>query len=89
MPENKSLLTFPCSFPIKIMGINSDDLIAAVAAIVSIHSPDFDPENAITIAKSSKGNYISVTVTINATSQEQIDAIYLALNKHDLVKFTL
>lgn len=87
--EKKSLLEFPCSFPIKIMGINNDNLIAEVTAVVSRHCNDFDPEDDIKIIHSTKGNYISVTATINATSQQQIDSIYLALNKHELVKFTL
>lgn len=87
--EKQSLLKFPCSFPIKIMGINDNSLIAEVTAVVAKHCTDFDPEDDIKIVPSSKGNYISVTATINATSQQQIDSIYLALNKHELVKFTL
>ncbi len=87
--DKKSLLEFPCSFPIKIMGINNENLVAEVVAVVARHCDDFDPEDNIKIVPSSKGNYISVTATINATSQQQIDSIYLALNKHELVKFTL
>jgi uncharacterized protein len=89
MSENKPLIEFPTLFPLKVMGINSNDLIAAVTAIIAIHCPDFAPEDDIKITPSKKGNYISVTATINATSQQQLDMIYSALNKHELVKFTL
>lgn len=89
MPENKPSIEFPCTFPIKIMGINSSALIADVAAIVAVHCQDFDPECDIKITPSTKGNYISITATINATSQKQLDSIYSELTKHELVKFTL
>ena len=89
MSKNKPLIEFPCTFPIKVMGINSSALIADVAAIVSVHCLDFDPEDDIKITPSTKGNYISVTAMINATSQQQLDAIYSDLSKHELVKFTL
>lgn len=89
MPENESLIKFPCTFPIKVMGINSSELIADVAAIVAVHCPEFDPDRDIKINPSTKGNYISITATVNATSQQQLDSIYLDLNKHELVKFTL
>lgn len=89
MPKNKPLIEFPCTFPIKVMGINSSALIADVTAIVAVHCPDFDPEDNIKITPSSKGNYISVTATVNATSQQQLDSIYSDLSKHELVKFTL
>ena len=84
-----SLLKFPCSFPIKIMGINSEDLVPEVVAIISARSHTFNPEADIVAKPSSKGNYLSITATIQAQSQEQLDNIYLALNKHELVKVTL
>lgn len=84
-----SLLKFPCSFTIKIMGINSDDLVAEVSAIIAAQSDSFDPETDITLKTSTKGNYLSISATINALSQEQLDTIYINLNKHSLVKVTL
>ena len=89
MSENKPLIEFPCTFPIKVMGINTSALITDVVAIVSLHCQGFNPDSDIKITPSTKGNYISVTATVNATSQQQLDTIYHALNKHDLVKFTL
>ena len=87
--DKKSVIEFPCQFPIKVMGVKHDDLIPEVVAIISAQVHDFNPELDIVIKPSSKGNYLSITAMINAKSQEQLDNIYRALNKHVLVKITL
>ncbi|MFN8770103.1 MAG: YbeD family protein [Neisseriaceae bacterium] len=87
--NKESLMQFPCLFPIKVMGINQSALISEVVAIISSYCRDFKPDVDITIKPSRKGNYISITATIVAQSQEQLDNIYIALNKHKLVKVTL
>jgi hypothetical protein len=38
---------------------------------------------------SSTGKYLSITATFTATSREQLDALYLELNSHELVVMTL
>lgn len=84
----ESLLTFPCEFPIKIMGRNGDILESEVVRIVRKHAPDLSPD-AVSSRSSGKGNYLAVTVIINATSKEQLDNIYLDLNAHEAVLMTL
>ncbi|MCU0609430.1 MAG: DUF493 domain-containing protein [Chitinispirillaceae bacterium] len=78
MPDKKELPQFPCSFPIKAMGKNSDEFCSLVTACVKKHLID---QNDITIAtKTSNGDtYISVTATITAQSRQQLDAIYQEL----------
>ena len=83
------LIEFPCQFPIKAMGTNAPDLIPEITAIIAANCNTFNPEADIACKESVKGNYISVTATITATSQQQLDNIYSALNKHELIKFTL
>ena len=83
------LLQFPCSFPIKIMGVNSNDLLPVVTAIITKHVSNFNPQSDIEIKTSSKGNYVAITATIIATSKAQLDNIYLELHKHELVKIML
>jgi putative lipoic acid-binding regulatory protein len=73
--EEESPLKFPCEFPIKAMGKSDCDLDIIVAEIMRKHVPDLS-EGAIKTRASAEGNYISVTVTINATSRKQLDAIY-------------
>jgi putative lipoic acid-binding regulatory protein len=38
---------------------------------------------------SPKGNYLSLTVTVRATSREQLDNLYRALSSHPMVKVVL
>ncbi|MBD9357805.1 YbeD family protein [Methylomonas albis] len=78
MSETESLLEFPCQFPIKAMGKHRDDFDAIVVEIVRRHVPDI-LEGAVTTRPSKAGNYLSVTVMIEAHSREQLDAIYMGL----------
>ncbi|MBL8434150.1 YbeD family protein [Zoogloea sp.] len=83
-----TLLEFPCEFPIKIMGARVDDFAQTVLEVVLRHAPDFDAA-AMQMRPSSKGNYLSITCTVNATSQAQLDALYVELSSHPLVKVVL
>ena len=70
-----SPLQFPCEFPIKAMGKSDCKLDIIVVEIIRKHVPDL-AEGAVHTRDSKEGNYISVTVTVNATSRVQLDAIY-------------
>lgn len=83
-----TLLEFPCDFPIKIMGARVDDFAQTVLEVVLRHAPDFDAA-AMQMRPSSKGNYLSITCTVNATSQAQLDALYVELSSHPMVKVVL
>jgi len=50
--------------------------------------PDFD-EARLELRESRGGNYLSVTLTVTATSREQLDNLYRALTGHPLVKVVL
>jgi len=78
MKERASLLEFPCDFPLKVMGRSESGFEARALAIVRSHLPDFDAAN-MHSAASRKGNYLSVTFDLRATSQEQLDALYREL----------
>ncbi len=79
MPET-SVLEFPCEFPVKALGRAGGALEQAVDNIMRRHVPDFDAE-AMRSRRSRHGSYISVTVTVRATSREQLDAIYRELSR--------
>jgi len=83
-----SLLTFPCVFPMKVMGRREDGFAQVVSDIVLKHAPDFHPET-IEMRSSKQGRYLSLTVTINARSREQLDALYSELSKHPMVTMVL
>lgn len=83
-----SLLTFPCVFPIKVMGRRQDEFAQVITDIVLKHAPDFHPET-IEMRSSKQARYLSLTVTINARSREQLDALYSELSKHPMVTMVL
>jgi putative lipoic acid-binding regulatory protein len=86
-PE-KSLLEFPCRFPIKAMGRQSDDFEQHVVGIVTSHA-ELWPGDSVWLTPSRGGNFISVTAVVNAISQQQLDAIYQELTDSDKVLMAL
>jgi len=87
-PARPTLLEFPCEFPIKIMGARVDAFAQAVVEVVLRHAPDFDPAS-VEMRPSRKGNYLAITCTIRAVSQQQLDELYRELSSHPLVKVVL
>lgn len=75
MEPEQTLLEFPCDFPIKAMGKAASGFEARALEIVRRHAEDFKDENMRVVA-SSKGNYLSATFVIRATSKAQLDALY-------------
>ena len=86
-PE-KSLLEFPCEFPIKVMGPARIEFEGLVVNIIRKHYPQLG-EAAITSRYSKDKNYMSMTVTITATSKKQLDAIYMDLTAEEMVLVAL
>ena len=78
MSEKESLLEFPCDFPIKAMGRCDSGFEVRALEIVRRHAPGFEPDD-MRIVASRKGNYLSVTFKVRATSQEQLDNLYREL----------
>jgi putative lipoic acid-binding regulatory protein len=64
----ESLLEFPCKFPIKAMGRNADDFQTVVTTLVFRHAELFSGEE-VRVQPSAEGNFLSVTVTIEAQSR--------------------
>jgi len=79
-----SLLEFPCDFPLKIIGFQRAGYAQAILDVVRRHAPDYDGTT-MEMRPSSKGKYLSLTCTILATSQPQLDALYQELCDHPLV----
>jgi hypothetical protein len=86
--EAASLLDFPTAFPIKIMGRRDGGFTKAVIEIVLRHAPDFVP-GSLESRPSREGKYLSLTATVNATSQAQLDALYRELCDHPSVVMVL
>jgi len=88
MADLDSIIEYPLDFPIKIMGLNSATFRPTMVALVRHHAPDFD-ETTVTERPSREGKYLSLTVTIRATSRQQLDGLYQALSDHPLVAMAL
>lgn len=86
--SQKSLIEFPSRFPIKVMGIKAEGFIEAVTMVARQFDPDFD-ECTIELRDSSTGKYLGITITVTATSREQLDELYRTLSTHPMVKVVL
>ena len=87
-PEQPSLIVYPSQFPIKVMGKRVDGFVQAVTSIAHIFDPDFDAAT-IELRESKGGKYLGVTITVTATSREQLDELYRTLSTHPMVKVVL
>jgi hypothetical protein len=86
--ERTTLLEFPCAFPIKIMGEAREGFADAMLEIVLRHAPDFVAAS-MEMKASSSGRYVSLTCTITAVSQVQLDDLYREISGHPLVSMAL
>ena len=87
-PNRSSLITYPSKFPIKVMGERQEGFVHALTRIAEQFDPAFDA-GAIELRESSGGKYLGVTLTVTATSREQLDQLYRALTSHPMVKVVL
>ena len=87
-PRKDSLIEYPCRFPIKVMGAMADGFADTLAEVAREFDPDFDAST-MELRPSKGGNYLGVTLTITATSREQLDNLYRALTGHPMVKIVL
>ncbi|MFM7631932.1 MAG: DUF493 family protein [Betaproteobacteria bacterium] len=83
-----SLIEYPSDFPIKIMGVMQDTFAQTMVDVIQRHDPDFHAGK-MSMRPSSKGNYLALTVTVRATSREQLDNLYRELSSHAMVKVVL
>lgn len=88
IPPEQSLIEYPSAFPIKVMGANTDGFAAAIVQIARQFDPGFD-EATLEQRPSRGGNYLGLTITITATSREQLDELYRTLSTHPMVKVVL
>ena len=87
-PRKDSLIEYPSDFPIKVMGLNQEGFVHAVTEIAKQHDPFFDASK-IELRPSSGDKYLGVTITVTATSREQLDNLYRALTSSPMVKVVL
>ena len=85
MNEN-DLWQFPCDFMFKAMAHANRSAEDEIVSVINRHGPgNYSPK----LNHSKNGNYVAVTVNFKATSKQQLDEIYLAVNELDCVKVCL
>ena len=88
-PEGReSLIEFPSAFPIKVVGSNEDGFVHAITHIARQFDSTFDAST-IELRESGGGKYLGVTITVRATSREQLDDLYRALSTHPMARWVL
>ena len=79
--NDETLLEFPCDFPIKLMGRKTDEFELTVRSLIEIHTGPID-DNAVRSSLSKNGRFVSVTITVTASSKQQLDNIYQDATDH-------
>ena len=83
-----SLIVYPSQFPIKVMGLRAEGFVHAISMIARQFDPGFDA-GTIELRESKGGKYLGVTITVTATSRDQLDELYRTLSTHPMVKVVL
>ncbi|MDM7951368.1 DUF493 family protein [Hydrogenophaga sp.] len=88
IPPERSLIEYPCHFPIKVMGAQVDGFLSAMVHIARSFDANFD-EDTIERRPSKAGNYLGLTLSVYVTSREQLDELYRTLTTHPMVRVVL
>ena len=88
VPEEETLIEFPCEFPVKVMGAAIPEFYSAIEKIVKNYDPEYN-SNETKQNTSKTGKYVSLTLNIHAKNKPQLDAIYQDLTYHELVLWAL
>jgi uncharacterized protein len=86
--NNPPRIEFPCRYPVKVMGDAAADFQARVLEIFQRHAPEVG-EGDVTAKPSSKGNYIALTIVIEATGPDQLESLFVELKTLAAVKLVL
>jgi uncharacterized protein len=88
IPPEESLIRYPSAFPIKVMGLQVEGYVEALVQVARHFDPAFDAST-VELRPSKAGKYLGVTLTVTATSREQLDELYRTLSTHPMVKVVL
>ncbi|MDD7804813.1 MAG: DUF493 domain-containing protein [Endozoicomonas sp. (ex Botrylloides leachii)] len=80
-------ITFPCDYPIRIIGAAGPDFKDFVIRIVKKYAPDFDGKADVKASKT--GKFLSVLVVITATGVDQLQALNAELKASGRVQIVL
>lgn len=80
------LLTFPCLYPLKVIGLDSPDLeLQAMQVIQQICPGDYQPVHHL----SRTGRYRSINLQVRLENKQQLEALYQQLSQLPSVRTLL
>ncbi|MDO8909582.1 MAG: DUF493 domain-containing protein [Pseudohongiella sp.] len=85
---NAPRIEFPCRYPVKVMGEAHEHFHIEVLAVFRQHASDVKDEH-VTARPSAKGNFVALTIEIEATGVEQLENLFADLKKLAAVKLVL
>lgn len=86
--SKESVLKFPCDFPIKVVGRATEQFELNVLSIVRENGGKLK-ESSLSQRASKQGNYLALTIVVEAQNQNQLDNIYRALSSNPEVIMAL
>lgn len=81
-------ISFPCDYPIKVVGDAAEDFAAMVGEVVKRHDPGFEVAD-IEVVNSRNGRFQSVRLTMRATGEAQIKALFAELKATERVHMVI
>lgn len=85
---DKPQITFPCAYPIKVIGDMTPDFEEFVIRVARLHDPQLGDEK-ISVNSSRNGRFLSVRLLLQATGEEQITALFAELKASGRVRMVL
>jgi len=86
--DTDSLISYPCDFPIKVMGPNAPGFVDAMCFLAQQFDTGWRAES-LEQRESKGGKYLGLTLTLHVHSREQLDEVYRTLSSHPMVKVVL
>ncbi len=86
--ETETLIEFPCTFPIKVVGNAVDGFVERVVQTVIAKIDCFDTRT-VSTRPSSQGNFMSVSFDVYVESKAQLDDLYRSLHAISDIRYLL
>jgi uncharacterized protein len=87
--KSETVFKYPCEYPLKVMGRRNECTPELLAALLKGVLGVVILDSAMTQAASGQGNFVSISVTLHLTAEEQRLALYKAISAEKRILFTL
>lgn len=81
-------ITFPCDYPIKVVGDVRPNFHEEVFEVVAKHDPTLTSDK-VSEKTSRKGNYVSISFVLLATGESQLKSLFEDLKEIESVRLVL